>query len=124
MEDIVDAAIDLGIYVVIDWHDHHAEKHLKAAKAFFGHMARKYGKYDNVLYEVFNEPLLQNWKTVIKAYHEAIVPVIREYSSNLIILGTRTGRRRWTPPPRTRWPARTWPTPCTPTPARTRRRSG
>lgn len=26
--DVVDACIDLGIYVIIDWHDHHAENFL------------------------------------------------------------------------------------------------
>jgi endoglucanase len=53
-------------------------------------MAKQYGGYPNVMFEVFNEPVEQSWDEVIKPYHEQIVPVIREYTENIIILGTRT----------------------------------
>ena len=43
MKNVVDACIDMGIYVIIDWHDHHAEKNTAAAKAFFIEMAKTYG---------------------------------------------------------------------------------
>jgi endoglucanase len=86
---IVDACIAAGIYVVIDWHDHHAEQHLAQAKKFFDEMARKYGSYPNVLFEVYNEPKQQDWSGTIKPYHEAIVPVIRRHTDNIIVLGTR-----------------------------------
>jgi endoglucanase len=87
---VVEAAIAIGVYVIIDWHDHHAEQHIAEAKTFFGDVARMYGKSPNVIFETFNEPMHQSWADVIKPYHQELVPVIREHSDNLIILGCRT----------------------------------
>ena len=48
----------------------------------------RFGQEPNVIFEIFNEPIYQSWNETIKPYHEKIVSVIREHSSNLIILGT------------------------------------
>jgi endoglucanase len=86
---IVDLAIQLGIYVIIDWHDHTAEKHQAEAIAFFTEMATAYGDKPNVIYELYNEPLKVDWTTVVKPYHEAVVAAIRAVDpDNVIILGT------------------------------------
>lgn len=89
---VVEAAISLGIYVIIDWHDHHASQHLAQSQAFFEEMAKTYGKHPNVIYELWNEPLnTHDWSTVIKPYHLAVIPKIRANDSrNLIICGTQT----------------------------------
>lgn len=87
---VVNAAIEFGIYVIVDWHDHNAELHVEQAKAFFEEIAGEFGQYPNVLFEPFNEPKLQDWLTVIKPYHEQVIPIIRQHSDNLIILGSRT----------------------------------
>merc|ERR1712226_1465299 len=89
VETVVDAAVELGLYVIVDWHDHHAEQHLAEAQAFFGKVAEKYGHLPNVLFETFNEPEGQSWSQVIKPYHSQVSAVIRQHSPNLIILGTR-----------------------------------
>ncbi len=88
---IVQAAIDLGVYVIIDWHDHNAHRHVEQAQAFFAEMAETYGAYPNVIYELWNEPLnTHDWSTVVKPYHEAVIPKIRAHDpDNLIVCGTQ-----------------------------------
>jgi endoglucanase len=88
---VVRAAIDLGLYVIIDWHSHHAEENETEAIDFFQKMAKKYGKHPNVIYEIYNEPLKVSWENVIKPYSEKVIAAIRSIDkSNLIIVGTST----------------------------------
>ena len=86
---VIEAAIDLGIYVVVDWHSHKAQNtaETEAAILFFAEIAQKYGSYPNIIYETYNEPNT-GWSEV-KAYHEAVVAEIRKYDkNNVIVLGT------------------------------------
>merc|ERR1712012_422241 len=91
---VVNACIEAGIYVMIDWHDHSAYDHVNEAVAFFDEMASTYGNLPNVLFETFNEPLndfnRDNWDNVLKPYHERLVAVIRRHSQNIITMGTRS----------------------------------
>jgi hypothetical protein len=90
VEAAIAAAVDAGIYVIVDWHDHVAHTHASDAEAFFASIAETYGRLPNVLYETFNEPRdVASWADDVKPYHERIVATIRERDpDNVIILGS------------------------------------
>jgi endoglucanase len=87
---VMDACLANGIYAIVDWHSMRgAQNNIPSAQAFFATVATAYGHTPNILYETWNEPERESWP-VIKAYHEAIIPVIRALDpANLIICGSR-----------------------------------
>ena len=93
IEAAVKAAVKNDIYVIIDWHSHTATDQLEQAALFFDEMAEKYGEYNNVIFEIFNEPTNQGWP-LIKEYADSIVTVIRKHSDNLILVGNPTWDQR------------------------------
>ncbi|MBQ2053985.1 MAG: glycoside hydrolase family 5 protein, partial [Eubacterium sp.] len=94
VDDGVEYATELGMYVIIDWHilsDNNPSINQDEAIAFFDEMSAKYVDYDNVLYEICNEPNGSTSWSDIKEYAEAVIPVIRANDKDaIIIVGTPT----------------------------------
>ena len=91
----VNAAKNLGMYVIIDWHIVNTcpnpQTHQTEAVDFFRRMSAKYSQYGNVLYEICNEPNSgTNWNQ-IASYANAVIPVIHANDNDaVIIVGTPT----------------------------------
>ena len=83
---MVDGAIKAGVYVIIDWHSHNIKQ--EEAKQFFKEMATTYGRYPNVIYEIFNEPDYESWDEV-KSYSSDLIKTIRAIDpDNIILVGS------------------------------------
>ena len=90
----VDAATDLGMYVIIDWHvlqEQDPNVYKTQAIDFFKEMSETYADHTNVLYEICNEPNgYATWDSV-KSYAEEVIPVIRANDPDaIVIVGTPT----------------------------------
>ncbi len=90
----VEAATELGMYVIIDWHvlgDQNPQTYKSEAKEFFQEMSATYKDYDNVIYEICNEPNGGTTWSDVKSYAEEVIPIIRENDADaIIIVGTPT----------------------------------
>ncbi len=98
----VEAAKELGMYVIVDWHVHSKDGNPENpnttkswAKDFFTKYATKYKNYDNVIFELCNEPVGTSWYdgsgNDLYSYCKEIAGIIRDCGSDaLIVCGTNT----------------------------------
>ena len=85
IEPVIKAAIKNNLYVIVDWHSH--ELHTAEAQKFFRYIAQKYGKYPNIIYELYNEPVEDSWDD-LKTYATTLINEIRQYDpDNIILMG-------------------------------------
>lgn len=101
---VIDACIENDIYVIVDWHSH--VLHTSEAEEFFRTVATKYAGCPNVIYELFNEPVSQEFEDSrdyseptresldaywgrLKEYALTLIPVIEQCSlcHPLILMG-------------------------------------
>lgn len=85
----VEYATDNDMYVIIDWHilsDNNPNNYKKEAKEFFDEMSLAYADYNNVIYEICNEPNGGTSWSDIKSYAVEVIEVIRNNDEDGIIL--------------------------------------
>jgi endoglucanase len=89
---IIDEVTKRGMYAIVDWHQLNPgdpNYNLERAKTFFTQIAQKYGSQNNIIYDIANEPNSENgpvtW-SMVRAYHEALIPVIRAHDPDAVIL--------------------------------------
>ncbi len=93
MDNGINYAREADMYVIIDWHildDGDPNRFIDMSKEYFDMVSKKYKDYNNILYEICNEPNGEDvdWQT-IKSYAEQIIPIIRSNDpDSLIIVGT------------------------------------
>ncbi len=94
IDDGVNYANQLGIYVIIDWHilsDGNPNMYKNESIEFFREISAKYAEYGNVIYEICNEPNGGTGWGEIKSYAQDVINVIRSNdSSGIVIVGTPT----------------------------------
>lgn len=90
IEDGIDYATDLGMYVIVDWHilnDNNPNQNKEKAKNFFSYIVNKYKNNINIIYEICNEPNGNvTWKNDIKPYAEDMINLIHGINEDAIIL--------------------------------------
>ena len=83
---MVRAAVENDIYIILDWHIESSQGYTNEAKEFFAWAAQEFGETNNVIFEIWNEPTGD--MGTVKSHADAVIPVIRQYSDNLILVGS------------------------------------
>lgn len=89
----IDMIIENDMYVIVDWHilsDNNPNMYKEEAKEFFSKISLKYKNTPNVIYEICNEPNNGTTWEDIENYANEIIPIIRNNSNSIIIVGTPT----------------------------------
>lgn len=87
---LIDEATERGMYALVDFHQltpGDPNYNLENAKNFFRDIVQAHSDKTNVIYDVANEPNgnTVTW-SVIKSYAEQVIPVIRQYNPDAVVL--------------------------------------
>jgi hypothetical protein len=99
----IDAAIQHGIYVIVDWHAYFGDTRfpnpppLQATIDFFLEMSDRYPNVPNIIWETLNEPIGPNtveawWGNTLKPWKQTVTDAIRGNGDDRIII---IGTPRW-----------------------------
>lgn len=123
MYTMIENANRVGIYVLLDWHGYEEGPteeyersdpriYQKEAEEFFDHFSEKYASYENIFYELYNEPAsgkgyptfdwtvtwndkvrmeyvqgyMDYWEQILKPYSERLIEIIRANDPDAIVV--------------------------------------
>ena len=85
--DTIDLLVDNNIYIlVLLWNNENINDNIEIAKEYFETISQRYSDTPNILYEIANEPDSSIEWSEIRDYSNAIIPIIRNYSKDNIII--------------------------------------
>ncbi|PKV49249.1 endoglucanase [Aquimarina sp. MAR_2010_214] len=88
---MINMATDRGMYALVDWHQltpGDPNYNTENAKTFFTDIATQFKDYNNIIYDICNEPNGVPWANV-KRYAETMIPFIRKIDADApILIGT------------------------------------
>lgn len=88
----IENSLAADLYTIVDWHvlrDENPNRHAEKAISVFEEIAKRYGDEPGIIYEICNEPNGDTTYDDIINYAEKVIPVIRKYAPNaLILVGT------------------------------------
>lgn len=86
----IDYATEAGLYVIVDWailNDKTLNENKEEAIAFFEDIASEFKNYDNIIYEICDDPTGNStWEEDIKPYAEELISKIRAIDEDAIIV--------------------------------------
>lgn len=85
----IEAVLANDMYAIVDWHvlkDQNPLANKEKAKEFFAAIAGEFGDEPGILYEICNEPNGNTTWEDITAYASEVIPLIRQYAPNAVIL--------------------------------------
>jgi aryl-phospho-beta-D-glucosidase BglC (GH1 family) len=88
-------ATELDMYVIVDWHMVGAEDpndknplyYKDEAIEFFGRITAEFKDYNNILYEIMNEPCGETTWEHCRTYANQVIPVIRQNTDAIVLVG-------------------------------------
>ena len=91
----IKAATLLDMYVIVDWHMVGAEDpndknplyYVNESMEFFGRITEEFKDYNNILYEIMNEPNGSTTWSDCKNYANQVIPVIRQNTDAIVLVG-------------------------------------
>ncbi len=91
----IKAATALDMYVIVDWHmvgaddvnDKNPMYYRNESMEFFGRITEEFKDYNNILYEIMNEPNGSTTWESCRNYANLVIPVIRKNTDAIVLVG-------------------------------------
>lgn len=89
VKSMVYAAVKQDVYIILDWHVESTQGYTTDAVEFFSWAAKEFGKTNNVIFEVWNEPTGGANMSNVASHANSVIKAIRDAGSdNLVLVGS------------------------------------